>query len=157
MHRELVFKELREIWWMGVGALLILAIGVLADMGLEVDTIRFRIYWIQDEYHLFRHNQPFLAGDFIHYVTFTGYGLAIMLGFWQTIGESLRKTWACLFLRPLRRRTYIVIKLATGLGLLLLSTGVPILLFAFWAATRQRGPREAAPGPSSAVASSPSG
>ncbi|MCH7685700.1 MAG: hypothetical protein IH899_03305 [Planctomycetes bacterium] len=135
MYRELAFKELRETWWMGGVALLTLAVVVLLEMGLDVDESQFRIFWRQDEILFFRHPQPFLAGDLMQYVMLTGYGLAIALGFWQTLGESVRKTWACLYLRPLRRRTFIVIKLATGLGLLLLSTGVPILFFAFWAAT----------------------
>jgi hypothetical protein len=106
MFRELVFKELRETWWLGGVALLTLAVVVSIEMGLDIDGSRFHIYWRQDEIETFRHKQPFLAGDLMQFLLFTGYGLAIVLGVWQTFGESVRKTWpACFSARCVAERS----------------------------------------------------
>jgi hypothetical protein len=54
------------------------------------------------------------------------------LGFRQSCWES-RQTLYLLHL-PVRRHTYFLAKLCTGIGLLLASMSLPILLYASWAA-----------------------
>ena len=61
--------------------------------------------------------------------------LATALGFWQTLGEDFRRTWSYLLFRPVSRWHVIGLKLLVGLGVTLVSTGLPLLLYAWWALT----------------------
>jgi hypothetical protein len=59
---------------------------------------------------------------------------ALTLGFWQTLWESGRGTFLFLLHRPVPRSSVFTIKLAVGLAATLLVSGLPILLYALWAA-----------------------
>ena len=130
MYRALALKELRELWWAGAIAMAILAHHVFDAIGLSFDLETLRVYVMHDRRHI-----PFLSSDTRGMVVLTAAALALALGFWQTLGESVRGTWPFLLHRPMARRSMVLTKLATGMGLLLVSTGVPIVFYAMWAAT----------------------
>jgi ABC-type transport system involved in multi-copper enzyme maturation permease subunit len=78
---------------------------------------------------------PLLGYSFRQFFAFLTAGLAVALGFWQTVSESNRGTFPFLLHRPLARQTIIGAKLATGLAVLLVEAGGAILVYALWAAT----------------------
>lgn len=133
MYRQLIVKELREIWWMGLVAFAFLMIALWDSVGLEVDFERFTLVWKG------RDRVPFLETDFvIQIVALTGYCLAGAIALWQTMGESFRGTWVFLLHRPIPRRDIILVKIAVGLSVTLISTAIPILLYLWWAVTPGR-------------------
>jgi len=136
MYRSLVLKELRELWWMSAIVLLVMSGCVLYQMGLGFCLTCGGLYWKQDMdvTPAYLHPQPFFNTDLMMQLSLVGSGLAIILAVWQTWGESLRKTWNFLLHRPVRRNTIIHVKLAIGLTLLLASTGLPLFVYAIWAA-----------------------
>jgi ABC-type transport system involved in multi-copper enzyme maturation permease subunit len=136
MYRALILKELRELWWMSAIALIVMSGCVLYQMGLGFCMTCGGLYWKQsvDATPPYLHPQPFFNKDLMLRLTLVGTGLAIALGAWQTWGESLCRTWNFLLHRPVRRNTIIWVKLAIGLILLLASTGLPLLVYAIWAA-----------------------
>lgn len=130
MYRQLIIKELREIWWMGLVAFAFLMIALWDAIGLNIDFERFTLVWSA------RDRVPFLETDFvIQIVALTGYCLAGAIALWQTMGESFRGTWVFLLHRPIPRRDIFLVKIAVGLSVTLLSTLVPILLYLWWAMT----------------------
>jgi ABC-type transport system involved in multi-copper enzyme maturation permease subunit len=65
---------------------------------------------------------------------FIGAALAITLGFRQSAWEPFQGTALYLLHLPLTRRTIFLTKLLTGIGLLLVCTLLPILIYGVWAA-----------------------
>lgn len=78
---------------------------------------------------------PFVSSGLTTWMLVIGGLAGVVFGFWQTIGESTRGTYPYLFHRPVSRETILLIKLGVGVALVLLIAGVPILGYAFWAAT----------------------
>jgi hypothetical protein len=66
--------------------------------------------------------------------------LAITLGFRQSAWEPSQGTALYLLHLPLRRRTIVLTKLLTGVGILLACTLAPILIYATWAAMPRTHP-----------------
>jgi hypothetical protein len=129
MYRALVFKEWRELWWAGALALLVLCGVVWDEVGLAFDLENFRI--IRRELHRI----PFRSDDMQGAFTGVACALAAVLGLWQTLGESVRGTWRYLRQRPIRFSRLLLTKAAAGLGILFVSTGVPVALYLMWAAS----------------------
>ena len=77
---------------------------------------------------------PFVQDNFATLLFFIGAALAIALGFRQSAWEPHQGTALYLLHLPLSRRTIILTKLITGIGLLLVCTLLPILIYAIWAA-----------------------
>ena len=77
---------------------------------------------------------PFVEDNFLTMYLFIGVALAIALGFRQSAWEPSQGTALYLLHLPLARRTIFVTKLVTGIGLLLVCTLLPILIYATWAA-----------------------
>ena len=128
MNRTLTIKELRETWWMAA-ICLIAVIGILlTDMGLRVFEREGILLWETPRF------VPFLSGDAMQALV-PAFVLAIVLGLWQTVGESVQGTWVFLLHRPVSRAHVIFSKLATGLILIFVSVAVPVLCYCCWAAT----------------------
>ena len=72
--------------------------------------------------------------NFLTMLFFIGAALAIALGFRQSAWEPSQGTALYLLHLPLARRTIFLTKLLTGIGLLLVCTLLPILIYATWAA-----------------------
>ena len=129
MYRALVFKEWRELWWTGAVALVVLCCVVWNEIGLSVDLETFAVT---------RHdiNQiPFRSENMQGAVTVVSCCLAVVLGLWQTLGESVRGTWRYLRQRPIPFSRLLLTKGAAGIGLLFFSTGVPLAVYLMWAAS----------------------
>ena len=77
---------------------------------------------------------PFVDDNFLSMFFFTGFPLAIALGFRQSAWEPSQGTALYLLHLPVARSTIFLAKLMTGIGLLLACTLLPILLYATWAA-----------------------
>jgi hypothetical protein len=126
MHKALVIKELRE----SAG---LIAVAVLAAVFIFCDIIGIQLL-------------PFLSGrpstyPFVNdtalfsYLTLLGASLAIGLGFKQSAWELWHGSYYFLLHRPASRRSIFGVKLAFGVGVLLVITGSLIQLYAMWAAT----------------------
>jgi ABC-type transport system involved in multi-copper enzyme maturation permease subunit len=83
---------------------------------------------------------PFVDDNFESMLFFIGAVLAITLGFRQSAWEPNQGTALYLLHLPLSRRTIILTKLLTGIGILLTCTLVPILIYATWAALPRTHP-----------------
>jgi hypothetical protein len=77
---------------------------------------------------------PFVQGNFLALLFFGGVALATVLGFRQSAWEPSQGTALYLLHLPLPRHTLFMTKLVTGIGVLLLCTLLPILLYGTWAA-----------------------
>jgi len=124
MYRALLIKELRET--IGIALVALAAYLLLATSGAATGLAP----WARRS-----HAIPFLDQLFLIEFVCAAAAFAIALGFEQTVGESVRGTYLFLLHRPIRRNRLIGVKLLVGLGLYLVCSAVPILIYAFWAAT----------------------
>jgi hypothetical protein len=115
MLSALLYKELRETLGIAVAALVVYALFVSYVGGGA--------------------SFPFVEDSFLGLFCFYAAGLAIWLGLRQTVTESSRGTWLFLLHRPIAQRQLIGAKLAVGAVLYLVCAALPILVYAFWAAT----------------------
>ncbi len=125
MLKALLFKELRETMWIGIVAFLAYMATIAGFMGYsffnyDTSNLPFPI--------------PFLNRDGWGSYIMISIIFSITLGLWQTVTESRRGTWLMLLHRPISRQRLICVKLAVGMGLYLIVSGVPIMIFAIWAA-----------------------
>lgn len=126
MLTRLALKELRETLWIAAVALAILLFLTFETMGLSLSG------WqdVGAGYAV-----PFVTDDFVPlFVTVAGC-LAVALGLRQTLLESIFGTYPFLLHRPAARWQLIGTKLLVGLGLYLVFSVVPIVIYACWAAT----------------------
>jgi hypothetical protein len=80
-------------------------------------------------------NVPFVADDFVGKFCTIAVIFAIALGLRQSLGESAGGTYPFLLHRPADRRWLIGVKLLLGMGVYLICTAAPILVYGVWAAT----------------------
>lgn len=123
MLTTLVWKEARELAPLVALALLVQGLLSFAAIGLtfgpfvqESGSIPFVDHWLADLF-------LFLGGI-----------AAIAIGFWQSLWESGRGTFQFLLHRPVARGSVFTVKLAVGIGLVWLISGLPIVIYALWAA-----------------------
>jgi len=141
MNRTIILKELRDVWWMGLLAAVLIALPVLAGMGFEFDDRTLQIRRTRDSLGGLAVPVPFTTEDLHKTVCYGAAGLGLLLGLWQTLSESVQGTWQLLLHRPVERRTVILSKLAAGLLVLLVSTGIPLLVYLVWAMMPATHPR----------------
>ena len=77
---------------------------------------------------------PFVQENFLIMLFFIGVALAITLGFRQSAWEPSQGTALYLLHLPLARHAIFLTKLSTGIGILLVCTLLPILIYGTWAA-----------------------
>ena len=135
MYRALAIKELRETAVLGVLCMLCMLLAVFEQMSLEIDWNRLTVVSLLQTQSQFTHPVPFVSDTLDNWVLLCGGGLALVLGGWQTLGETFRKTWSYLWHRPMDRRAIIGVKLVAGIGVIAVSLGIPLLGLAIWAAT----------------------
>ena len=125
MTTALVFKELRETAWIAAVALVLYFFFAAQAVGVDLFSfVRVGPTGI-----------PFVTWDFGGTYLLVSAGLAIALGFAQSVLESMYDTWLFLLHRPMERRRLIAAKLGTGLVLYLACAAIPVIVLAFWAAT----------------------
>jgi ABC-type transport system involved in multi-copper enzyme maturation permease subunit len=125
MWKAIVYKELRENLGLGLLALAVYLFMAAAWIGVKL------LPWNGGQEVLV----PFVDDGFFLYFGWTAALLAIAIGLRQTLMESVGGTWLLLLHRPMRRGQVIWLKLLTGAGLYLAFSAVPILVYAWWAAT----------------------
>jgi len=133
MLLALVTKELRETRVFAVLALGLYFVYLSKVTGRwgQVLTAAFRsLPGMQAE----RPEVPFVQDNFLTMYGFIGLALAIALGLRQSAWEPSQGTALYFLHLPLRRRTLFLTKLVTGIGLQLVCTLLPILVYASWAA-----------------------
>ncbi|MFH1923142.1 MAG: hypothetical protein ABIP48_25040 [Planctomycetota bacterium] len=141
MLKTLALKELRETAGIAVVALAVYFYIVASAMNVNLQRAismlpglgRLTRYWMLypgQEYAI-----PFVGGGFQSNFTFISVCLAIALGFRQSVGESVRGTYPFLLHRPMGRQRLLGTKLAVGAVVCLVCSAVPVLVYAWWAAT----------------------
>jgi hypothetical protein len=125
--KALVFKELREI--AGIAAIaLVCYVALVANlMGAKVFSFAPGIPDGTEEI-------PFAGSDFSNLYSLVTYALAAVIAFRQSAVESSRGTFLFLLHRPLSRDAIVLTKLAAGLGVLVASSCLPIVVYGWWAA-----------------------
>jgi hypothetical protein len=125
MLKALVYKELRESLWIAAIALAAYLYFVIGEMRLPL------LPWMGGTGSAI----PFIGDGFLNSFVMVSAALAIGLGLRQSVAESVRGTWLFLLHRPALRWKLVGLKLATGAAVYLLCAAVPILIYAWWAAT----------------------
>lgn len=125
MTRAWAFKELRE------------TVGI-AGVGLAV--LAMLVTWstgaVGQFFGMSRPGTiPFLSDSFVGTYAMLIVPLAIALGLRQSVGDFLGGAQLFLFHRPARRIQVFAIKLMVGALLVVVAGGLPILIYALWAAT----------------------
>jgi len=125
MLKTLALKELRETIGMAAVALVLFAACVADGMGIHV------VPWATGR----GATVPFVNDPSLTLLAGIAVLLAVALGFRQSAWESAFGTDQFLLHRPLGRRQLIGVKLLVGAGLVVLCSTLPILAYAWWAAT----------------------
>ncbi len=131
--KALVRKELREV----VG---ITALALAGYVMLVASLMGARVFDWFPGMPRGTNEVPFVGSEFIVFFTIVSVLFAVALGFRQSAWESSRGTFLFLLHRPLRRETIFLLKLAVGMGVLVLCMSLPIVLYGLWAATPGRHP-----------------
>jgi hypothetical protein len=122
-------KELRET----AG---ILAIGLAFYFYFAVKEMRHDLLpWFGSGFYNYMMEIPFVGRSYPSSFVWVSAGLAIALGFRQSVGESLHSTWQFLLHRPVAWKRLLGAKLLIGVASYLLCAAVAILVVAWWAAT----------------------
>jgi hypothetical protein len=134
MVLALVKKEMRENWLFAA-----LAVGMyglyLYQLTRRSTLLPNNLFWWIPGMNVERPEVPFVEGNFATMLFFIGAALALALGFRQSAWEPSQGTSLYLFHLPLTRRMIFVTKFLAGIGLLLLCTLLPILIYGLWAAS----------------------
>ena len=135
MNTELLRKELRDIWPLGLLALLVAAWLALGDASYFLSISTYQ----HSRWHTMHHLDP--GGRLIPLISESSrfaFGImavatGVILGLWQTWSETVRGTWGYLLHRPISRRAVLGHKLAAGAAVMLLAIGVPLAGLHCWA------------------------
>lgn len=131
MFRAMTLKELREIRGIVIGAMIVYGIITIAaiDPRSPLNLLSFL------DSNMSSDSVPFVRDSFGGKFYFFAALVTILLGFWQTFGESTRGTYPFLLHRPASIRWLIGVKLFVGLTVYLIITAIPLLIYSIWAAT----------------------
>jgi hypothetical protein len=127
MTSALAYKELRENLWIaaiGLAAMLWVTLGAIG-LGPLPGLVAAALQALQI---------PFVSDSFTYQLGLVGCALAVALGLRQSLGDMLGDAQLFLLHRPVSRQRIYCTKVVVGLGLYLLATGLPIVLYALWAA-----------------------
>jgi hypothetical protein len=127
MTSALAYKEFRE-------TLPIAALGLAALMFLALDAMGY-----SPAPNLLGQNQgggiPFFFDSFTQRFGLAATGIALALGFWQSLGDFWGDAQLFVLHRPIARRSVYATKVAVGLTVYLACTLVPLAIYTWWAAT----------------------
>ncbi len=135
MSKALIIKELRETWWLGLLAALLLGLYLFVQMGYQPDVFSLSFRRQVNYQGRLVVPLPYLSEGFRDAVLWIAGGLGLIVGLWQTVSESVQGTWLFLLHRPLSRRSIIHSKLAAGLTVTAVATAIPLLIYLIWAMT----------------------
>jgi hypothetical protein len=131
--KAMIFKELREMLPVAAAGLALYLAAAGSCMGFNVNYVGYNLL----PYYLVGRPEgiPFLDGAFGWVFCMISAALAIGLGLRQTLGESARGTWLVLLHRPAGRCWLLGMKLLVGAGVYFVCAAVPVLIYAWLAAT----------------------
>src|SRR5262245_25073831 len=125
MIKALAFKELREILPIGILGLALQLVAVAALIGMKPIAAWLPLSQLGAPFDHHALAPPFGA---------VGVVFTLVLGFRQSAWETGQGTYKFLLHRPIRRDAIFLTKLGMGVGVYLLGTLMPLLLYACWAA-----------------------
>lgn len=134
MYKALAYKELRETVWIGGMIFAAMVLVILDQIGGAVEPWRLLAFGMLPIDPVEARKIPFVHPSLTKWLALIGGVGGMAIGFRQVLGESFRSTWLFLLHRPAPRSRIVLTKLAVGIGLLLATTAIPVLLFAIWAA-----------------------
>ncbi len=124
-HAALVMKEVR----VSLGLVVAASIGFVFVVGKL--TVSSGFGFMSQFFGIFESTMPFFQmPPFGNLSLLFAVSLAVM----QVMSESRHEAWLFSLHRPISRRAIVIIKLAVGLVLLLVTTAVPIVMYSLWAA-----------------------
>ncbi len=126
MFRAMIYKELRETWWIAAVAALAYGYVIFTDVR-NMGTTSPNAGSAEEI--------PFLGGNFPGYFGGITFAFFSALGLWQSTSESRHRTWLFLLHHPAARRRIIAAKLVAGAAIAFALPAAAILIFAAWAAT----------------------
>ncbi|MCA9097344.1 MAG: hypothetical protein KDA36_03125, partial [Planctomycetaceae bacterium] len=139
MVRSLALKELREL----------AGIAAIAGLAYVVILMHFT-YWpilVTDSFVVAngrgygaQEGVTFLQGLFNSYYLWIAALTAIACGFRQTLWEERQGTWQFLIHRPIERWKVHAVKLVVGLGVGMILSAIPIVLYGCWGAYLRQAP-----------------
>jgi hypothetical protein len=123
IYRALARKELRELApWISLAG--------LTQVWLLCAVLRLPTPFIVQKNEVI----PFVQDTLAWWIFCVAGILAAVIGLWQTAWESSQGTFQFLLHRPLPRREIFAIKLLVGVAVSLIACGLPIGVYALWAA-----------------------
>jgi hypothetical protein len=125
MLKSLARKEIHELLPLAAGGVLLQLYVVSAAMGMRLGLIERNSIG----------DIPFVQDSMSGWFFFAAGGLALALGWWQTLLESTRGTFQFLLHRPLAREAIFGTKLAVGFLITLALSFLPVAAYALWAAS----------------------
>ncbi len=125
MLQALTWKEIRECTG-------VLAVALLASVWLLANQIALPINPLSPP--RMRNTVPFISDEFYTYFVLLFSSMSIILALRQSAWEIGHRTFDFLLFRPITRDNLFAIKIALGIGIVLLTSGIPILIYSFWAA-----------------------
>ncbi len=123
MLKTLTWKEARELLPLVALALVAQGLLLVAASGLSIVPVVTSNRVI-----------PFVDHSLGNMLLYVGGIAGLAIGLWQTLWESGRGTFQFLLHRPVERASVFTVKLAVGIAMTLLISGLPILAYALWAA-----------------------
>ncbi|MBN2292500.1 MAG: hypothetical protein JXM70_08755 [Pirellulales bacterium] len=130
MFRAMALKEFREIRGVALAAMIIYGIITIAAIDYRSPLNLFLYLPIN-----WREGIPFVYDSFVGKFYFFAALMAIILGLWQTFGESVRGTYPFLLHRPASTSWLMGMKLLVGTVVYLVASAIPLLIYGIWAAT----------------------
>ena len=127
---SIAFKEYRVILPLLIGGILLLGMCMINAMGIDL----LNGQWGRPG------SIPFYTFEIYQMYAFVSVCLAGICGLWQVQSELQGGTWLYLWHRPVSRRKITSAKLASGMILVWVVTGIPLLLYALWAVMPQSVP-----------------
>jgi ABC-type transport system involved in multi-copper enzyme maturation permease subunit len=121
----MLYKELRETIWIALLGILVQGYFVVQLMNVDWMTLST----------MGRQGIPFVSDGFLGAFAAVAVIMAGVLGFRQTIAESSRGTWLFLLHRPAPQWQLLGMKILAGTGVYLAASAVPVLVYAWWAAS----------------------
>jgi hypothetical protein len=125
--KALAYKEFRETLPIAALGLATLLVVMLDAMGYSPAPDLLGRYQ--------RSGIPFLSDMFVSRFGLVAMGLALVLGFWQSMADFWGDAQLFVLHRPVSRQSVYSVKLAVGLSVYLVCTLVPLVMYVWWAAT----------------------